>query len=497
MRRTWLDACEDFARTEGCLPEALEALQAFRTPSPRGGSAAAPEQAFADGFEALEGRLLADGHLEGVAELLAGEVDEAQARMFERRLRAVDRLERELDGPESRLLRVGLRMRMAGIRAASAPRSLRVRALADFHHSVVGGLRHALAGAPGRSLAEAAAVRWRPIAPGVEQAGIDETTREAAATRVSLLRVDPGRVRLQVVHRPDTAATAPFEQEVEATGAVAAVSGGFFLYSEPDIAPPSARYDPVGLLVCQGEVLGPPVFRRGALLAAAGRVELRPVGPDDCRARVDRPLDLTRTWSRATGAVGPGLTQVAIVGGRVVAAGEALPIPLNGLVVACPPPLPPVGAAVAWSPPLLADGQVTTEAMAGGPMLLRHGEPCVDMRGEDFWGTAPPVTFSQDETGDRFMLPRLAAGLDHEGRLLLAAVDGRNPGRALGMTLGGAAALMRALGCHTAVNLDGGSSKRMVVLGEVVDLPSTEVVASGADATKVRPVHTGLLIYPK
>ncbi len=107
----------------------------------------------------------------------------------------------------------------------------------------------------------------------------------------------------------------------------------------------------------------------------------------------------------------------------------------------------------------------------------------------------PPVTFSQDETGDRNLLPRLAAGLDDAGRLHLAAVDGRHLDRALGLTLAGTADLMRALGCHTATNLDGGSSKRMVVRGRIVDLPSTEVRGGGAAAqARSRPVHTAVLM---
>jgi len=99
------------------------------------------------------------------------------------------------------------------------------------------------------------------------------------------------------------------------------------------------------------------------------------------------------------------------------------------------------------------------------------------MRAEDFWRTAPPVTFSQDETGDQNLLPRMGVGVDAEGRLLCAAVDGRNEA-ALGMTLAGLGELMALLGCQDALNLDGGSSKRMCVRGEIVDLPTTEVARS-------------------
>ncbi|MCP4692326.1 MAG: phosphodiester glycosidase family protein, partial [Desulfobacterales bacterium] len=110
---------------------------------------------------------------------------------------------------------------------------------------------------------------------------------------------------------------------------------------------------------------------------------------------------------------------------------------------------------------------------------------------------APPVTFSQDETNDQNLLARMAAGLDSAGRLIFAAVDGRNFERALGMSLGELARLLIALGCHTAMNLDGGSSKRMMVDGEVVDLPSTEVIADEAAPTRIRPVHTAIFLNPR
>ena len=88
---------------------------------------------------------------------------------------------------------------------------------------------------------------------------------------------------------------------------------------------------------------------------------------------------------------------------------------------------------------------------------------------EDFQKSAPPVTFSQDETFDQNLLPRMAAGIDSQGTLFFAAIDGRNFHRAPGMTLEQTARWMQALGCITAMNLDGGSSKRMVVQNQVVD----------------------------
>jgi hypothetical protein len=185
----------------------------------------------------------------------------------------------------------------------------------------------------------------------------------------------------------------------------------------------------------------------------------------------------------------------------VARARGALPIPLAGLVLALPaakasrPGWIP-GARVGWRLPPEPSGASLRDAMAGGPMLLKGGRATLDLHCEDFVGTAPPATFSQDETFDQNLLPRLAAGLDAAGRLLLCAVDGRNFARAPGLTLGSTARLLQALGCETAMNLDGGSSKRMVLGGRVLDLPTTELLADGEPGdAPVRPVHTALLLH--
>ena len=69
-------------------------------------------------------------------------------------------------------------------------------------------------------------------------------------------------------------------------------------------------------------------------------------------------------------------------------------------------------------------------------------------------------------------LPRTAAGLTADGRLLLVVVDGRQPGWSAGMSLRQLATLMQGLGAVSAVNLDGGGSSTMVVSGLVVNRPS-------------------------
>ena len=498
MTSTWRDACEAFAKAHGVAPAFVEALQAFDHPNPRGGPPAPAEMPWSGGFEALE-RAIVEPSTDEVARDLAAEVDADQARMFARRLEAVVHMLASTADPTARVLAVGLRHRLRGILDAERPRALRVRALADFYYSWAGRHRH-LRSHDGRTLPSVAAlvdaVHWHPVAAGIERATIEGVTVDGPV-HVNLLRARVDAIRLEVIDCRDAVARGfPFADLVASRGAVAGVSGGFFLYSEPDIEPPSARHDPVGLLACDGEVASPPVFPRASLLQTdSGEIRIDRVGLASTRMLVDDgEVELDRVWTRASAEVGPDEPSAAIVGHRVVANGRALPVPLNGFIVARDLAR---GTSVTYTPLRLPDGAVVRTGIAGGPRLLHRGAIEIDLRAEGFWGSAPPVTFSQDETGDRNLLPRLAAGLDTEGRLLFAAVDGRNFERALGMTLADVARLMQQLQCVEATNLDGGSSKRMVVQGRTLDVASTEIQVAGetAAAPAVRPVHTGVLLH--
>jgi hypothetical protein len=495
---TWLEVCATFAKHEGVRPDELELLATFRSADPRGGPPPPAEPRFEGAFTELERALLEGAPFAAAADSLGEDVDPAQAEMFARRLLAVDRALADVDDASGRLLRVGLRMRTLGILAAPGPRALRLRALADFYYSHLGRHLQRCRGERGPTITKlGSALEWREAAAALEHARLDGPSDEGPV-HVNLLRVDPARVRIEAHDcREALERGLDFAGYSRALAATAAVSGGFFLYSEPDIRAPSARYDPIGLLLSEGQIASPPIFARGSLLVTdSGAVELARIGLDATTLHVDgHTLALAGYQTRAHARVGAAVRSVAIVGSCVVAVGSALEIPLNGYVLPIPTSVQiQVGAPVSYGQLRCPSGAIARSGIAGGPMLLEAGQPTLDMRREDFWGSAPPVTFSQDETGDQNLLPRLAAGLDHEGRLVLAAIDGRNFDRALGMTLAGVGRLLAALGCHVVVNLDGGSSKRMVLHGETLDLASTEI-RSGEDSTRIRPVHTGLFMF--
>ena len=494
---TWIDDCERFLGPREGAVDVVAALRSFRSPDPRGGPPAPLERESAGTFERLEHQAL-DGDADAAARHICDDVDAHQAAMFGRRVGSVDALLASGDAL-ARVLRVGLRVRLEGMRDQS-PRALRVRSLADFYYSLGVALHHRrTAGADAPTVMERArAVAWTDLRGGLRHAHIKGVCR-LGPQNIHLLEVDAARVQVSTadLRSESGEGTHDFTAAVAARGARAGTSGGFFLYSEPDIAAPSHRFDPVGLLMDGGKVLSPPTLFRGTLLVGAGRVALKRVGPGDATLVVGTvEIGIGDRWNRAFGAVAPDVASVAIVGHRVVATGRSLPVPLNGLVVgwtAGSRSLPPVGTTVEWRVRDDPDVGRIQAAMAGGPLLpVTHG--ALDYGGEDFHGTAPPRTFSQDETGDQNLLPRLVVGATSDGRLIFAAVDGRHRTRALGMTLRGAGRLMGALGCSTALNLDGGSSKCMVLLGRSLDLASTEVESGEGAETSVRPVHTAILM---
>jgi exopolysaccharide biosynthesis protein len=83
--------------------------------------------------------------------------------------------------------------------------------------------------------------------------------------------------------------------------------------------------------------------------------------------------------------------------------------------------------------------------------------------------------------------PRTIAGVDKNGRILLATIDGRAT-TSLGLSIAEAAAVAQALGMNQALNLDGGGSTTMVTTGKVINTPS--------DTTGERPVGDAILVLP-
>ena len=118
-----------------------------------------------------------------------------------------------------------------------------------------------------------------------------------------------------------------------------------------------------------------------------------------------------------------------------------------------------------------------------------------DQRSEEFLGGVPPVTFSEDATGGFNLLPRMAWGVNEKnGVVVVVVVDGRNPSLSVGATLEDMGQLLKDLGATIGINLDGGSSIRLVVDGDRLDSSQTGLKVQPDESANVRPVWSAILI---
>jgi exopolysaccharide biosynthesis protein len=501
----WIELCKRHAHEEQLSDVCIQVLRAFgssATQEPSAPNFQQLQENCATQLDLLPGRIVAT---------LDGEIDKDQAQLFSRRFQSViELLEKQAAMfQEAVLLKTGLIIRTHQILNAPGPRALRVRAVVDFYYTQAAIIHHR---PEDPSLVQnyqtlIDQTPWQDLGNGASWKKVEGLT-QFGPIHVNVLKLTQSRIR--AVDCRTHASGLSLEDFAAAQNALAAVSGGFFLYSEPDIQPPSIRTDPVSFLMDQGTIYNPPVLCRATLMQTqSGATSISRVGPQGLRFRWEHGPILkveshnrisdanVRSFNRAFGRVAPaGPTNVAIVGNTVVSVSKGeLEIPLAGLIVSLTGiDAPEPGTPIQWLGYESFDHDPLHTAMAGGPLLLEQGAICINREVEDFQESAPPVTFSQDETFDQNLLPRMAAGLNEAGVLFFAAIDGRNFHQAPGMTLKQTAEWMKALGCHRAMNLDGGSSKRMVVNQKVVDLSSTEVVGAKVGKESIRPVHSAILI---
>ena len=130
------------------------------------------------------------------------------------------------------------------------------------------------------------------------------------------------------------------------------------------------------------------------------------------------------------------------------------------------------------------------DLLQAGPLLVRDGAPVFRREADAEGFRAGMAQFDSDITDGRY--PRAALGLA-DGKLFAVACDGRSRHDA-GLSLEELAALMAALGCSTAMNLDGGGSTSLVSGGRLRNRPR-----GGVDRPEIggRPVSTALLFLPR
>lgn len=134
----------------------------------------------------------------------------------------------------------------------------------------------------------------------------------------------------------------------------------------------------------------------------------------------------------------------------------------------------PVGTQVTVRFTLTPSWDGIVSALGGGPVIVRDGKPV--FRANE--------AFSASQLSPR--APRTAVGQRADGRILLVAADGRQPGYSVGMTNFELALALMQLGCVTASALDSGGSTTVAFDGQLLSRPS--------DPSGERPVAEALLV---
>ncbi|MGE5611326.1 MAG: phosphodiester glycosidase family protein [Bacillota bacterium] len=201
---------------------------------------------------------------------------------------------------------------------------------------------------------------------------------------------------------------------------------------------------------------------------------------------------------------GNGPFQTTLMRTSEIAARERFDIAINGSFFAAKSKVDEEGALLRYAVgqpasvigPAMSDGTLWAKGSGARPCLI------VTDRGEVLIApsTQIPHNARQIVSGNTLLVengkavansskqiaPRTAVGLDKgHKRLVVLIVDGRLPGFSIGMSYAQVAAELISLGCHTAINLDGGGSTTLVLRD-----PKTQqfrVINTPSDGTE-RPI---------
>ncbi|MEP6848791.1 MAG: phosphodiester glycosidase family protein [Acidobacteriota bacterium] len=349
---------------------------------------------------------------------------------------------------------------------------------------------------------------YKLVHEGVEYA---EVTREISGQQIkmNLLRLDLGKVRIDVVHAKNSVIGTDKISAISASrGAIAAVNAGFFRLDTSPFAG-----DPAGILQVDGKLLSESNNGRIAMLITNDQN-----GCVSCRLPVDQSVitfehlnTYAEFWSQQhrfnisgidrqlkendavlytpeMGATTPqiefkvievvienkmikrvletnGGTKIPAAGFVLTAAGSKQ-AELVAMAVAGKEGITIIGSSAdrdtASSSPSVGKMKfIDVEDIVGGvPQLIKDGKIDVTWEKEK-------ATRSFFETRH----PRTAAAILRDGKLLLVTIDGRSESSG-GIGLADLASLLLEFGATDAMNLDGGGSTTMYLDGKVVNHPS-------------------------
>jgi hypothetical protein len=326
-----------------------------------------------------------------------------------------------------------------------------------------------------------------------------------------------------------------------------AFNAAYFLLEHDDFAGHHAALgEAYNLYVRDGKVLRPPLYRRAGLyqrgdgvwqasrmsladvsLTLPGGLQLRPPGTAPAgpsftlEAGGDAPIII---YTRATGLPlsneplretprDPNRIEYTLVDTRVVGwkRGGGLAIPQNGLILSCDRRALPADAIPDHGLPRIryafAREPLSTvrQALQAGPLLVQDGALAlapVSLAQEQFWPT-PPVAPGDDRVGivptdypddvDRTRAGRIGLGVDAEGQMIIVALPGTERGShrpavdSSGATLLELAQLLADAGAQQAINLDGGGSTQLFVMGGLATLPGNRYRIPGLSFERMVP----------
>jgi Phosphodiester glycosidase/FlgD Ig-like domain len=168
------------------------------------------------------------------------------------------------------------------------------------------------------------------------------------------------------------------------------------------------------------------------------------------------------------------VTATAVGGGTVIPPGGAVLMAAGTALAPVLQAEAPIGTAVTTRLVLQPSWTGVTSALGGGPLLVRDGKP-VFRSVEDF---------TNEQVSDRE--PRAGVGQLPDGRVILVAVDGGQPGYSVGLTSFELAQTLARLGAVTAAAVETGGAVTVAFDGQLLNRPS--------DAAGERAVKEALLV---
>lgn len=298
------------------------------------------------------------------------------------------------------------------------------------------------------------------------------------------------------------------QRRVASSATTAGVNGDYFSFKTGV---------PSGVLMRDGQVASPPFGERSSAgITTDGTLDIRRISFFGTwqGAGAKRSLNTfneappangtalyTQAWGPTTPAL-PGATALILfpfpapVPNADLAApvveirtdGAPVPIPLGGAVLvgvgsagAVLAAEGPVGQQITSRLIFKPEWPTVVSAIGGGPQIVRNGA-AVFRAGE---------TFTPIQLGSR--VPRTGLGQLGDGRIILVAVDGRQPGYSVGMTNFELAQAMVRLGAVTAMAFDGGGSTTMAFNGTLLNKPSGP---ERAISTALLFEYTGVFVQP-